>query len=327
MTSMKNLLTNKLNDLFWTDFLFQGNFPEARPLLAHYTTVSAFESIIRNEEIWFSSPLNMNDYEEMRFVVFESMRIFRNSVDIRDACGNSARYSILTDAMERQFNLLNYDHASGIYVFCMTEHESGLDDGILSMWRGYGANGNGIALVIDTAKLVSVDHFPIMLSKVSYLSKTQRLGWINQKLVECTKILSSGEVSDNDLSLVAEMLFDRIKLFSLVTKHPGFSEEKEWRVIYMKDRDNNHLLSEMIDYVINGRGPELKFKYKFKPVAMLDEKNQEDFSLENLVQKLIVGPCISGALTKKAVERMLQKIGKPNLIDKLVASTIPYRSS
>jgi len=170
MTSMKNLLTNKLNDLFWTDFLFQGNFPKARPLLAHYTTVSAFESIIRNEEIWFSSPLNMNDYEEMRFVVFESMRIFRNSVDIRDACGNSARYSILTDAMERQFNLLDYDHVSGIYVFCMTEHESGLDDGILSMWRGYGAHGNGIALVIDTAKLVSVDHFPIMLSKVSYLS-------------------------------------------------------------------------------------------------------------------------------------------------------------
>ena len=38
-----------------------------RPLLAHYTSISAMERILQNSEIWFSNPLFMNDLQEMRF--------------------------------------------------------------------------------------------------------------------------------------------------------------------------------------------------------------------------------------------------------------------
>jgi hypothetical protein len=47
----------------------QGNdsFPDQRPLLAHYTSVPVLEAILRNNEVWLSNPLFMNDVEEVRF--------------------------------------------------------------------------------------------------------------------------------------------------------------------------------------------------------------------------------------------------------------------
>jgi hypothetical protein len=35
-------------------------------LLAHYTSVEVAEKILRDEEVWLSNPLYMNDLEEMR---------------------------------------------------------------------------------------------------------------------------------------------------------------------------------------------------------------------------------------------------------------------
>ena len=39
------------------------------------------------------------------------------------------------------------------YVFCLSEHAKDDTDGLLSMWRGYGGNGNGAAIVFDAGKL------------------------------------------------------------------------------------------------------------------------------------------------------------------------------
>ncbi len=40
--------------------------PDQPLLLAHYTSVETVERILRDEELWFSNPLYMNDLEEMR---------------------------------------------------------------------------------------------------------------------------------------------------------------------------------------------------------------------------------------------------------------------
>lgn len=46
-----------------------------RPLrLAHYTSLEVLEKIIQTEEIWFSNPLFMNDYEEVQFVLNQSLQ-------------------------------------------------------------------------------------------------------------------------------------------------------------------------------------------------------------------------------------------------------------
>jgi hypothetical protein len=42
----------------------RGSFPAKRSLLAHYTSIPVLEAILRNNEIWLSNPLFMNDMEE-----------------------------------------------------------------------------------------------------------------------------------------------------------------------------------------------------------------------------------------------------------------------
>ena len=39
----------------------EDSFPKKRPLLAHYTSVAVLEAILRNNEVWFSNPMFMND--------------------------------------------------------------------------------------------------------------------------------------------------------------------------------------------------------------------------------------------------------------------------
>jgi hypothetical protein len=54
-------------ELLFADLLENDSFPAKRPLLAHYTSIPVLEAMLRNNEVWFSNPLFMNDMEEVRF--------------------------------------------------------------------------------------------------------------------------------------------------------------------------------------------------------------------------------------------------------------------
>jgi hypothetical protein len=50
-------------------------------------------------------------------------------------------------------------------------------------------------------------------------------------------ILGSSGLPGDKLAQASYYYFQRLKLFAIFTKHPGFKEENEWRVMYMRDRD------------------------------------------------------------------------------------------
>jgi hypothetical protein len=51
-------------------------------------------------------------------------------------------------------------------LFCLSEHAKDDTDGRLSMWRGYGGNGNGAAIVFDTAKIAAREESPLVIAHV-----------------------------------------------------------------------------------------------------------------------------------------------------------------
>jgi hypothetical protein len=67
---------------------------------------------------------------------------------------------------------------------------------------------------------------------------------------------------------------------------------------------------------------EPKLKFKLQPIPDL---SAPDLSLEKLLVKILLGPNASSLLTKKSVERMLDKAGRPNLASRVQSSTIPLR--
>lgn len=68
----------------FSDLNTENDFPNFRPYLAHYTTLANLEKILANNEVWFSNPLFMNDKEELRFGLNESLWAFRNSEHIKN---------------------------------------------------------------------------------------------------------------------------------------------------------------------------------------------------------------------------------------------------
>lgn len=80
----------------WDDAKDEDSFPNKRPKLAHYTSISTLEKIVKTESVLFSNPLFMNDVEEIRFGMIEGARLFRESRGLVEACQSQERYSMNT---------------------------------------------------------------------------------------------------------------------------------------------------------------------------------------------------------------------------------------
>ena len=307
----------------YADLRPEDQFQNKQPLLAHYTTIQVLEKILANNEVWFSNPLFMNDVEELRFGILQGNALVINSQGIANACKTPARAQLFKNHFTGYFNKFDNEHVLNTYVFCLSEHDKCDNDGLLSMWRGYGANGNGAAIVFDTAKMNVVEGSPLIIAQVNYDTTAARIEWINKLLSKFEEILSTANLPDDKLDLAAYSLFERIKLFALFTKHRGFKEEVEWRVVYMPDRDNEKKLEPMFSYLIGSRGIEPKLRFKVLPIKGL---TVDDLSLEKITERIILGPSISTPIAAATILRMLDILNQSGLKSKLRGSTIPFRA-
>ncbi len=300
------------------------NYPNKKPLLAHYTSIETLESILKSDEIWFSNPLFMNDFQEIRFGITLGHRLFTNSRSIKEACKSEASYQKLTLAFEHYFEMFSNKDALDTYAFCFSEHNLDHDkDGLLSMWRGYGGNGKGIAIIFDLGSIKENTDSPLIISKVSYCSNEEHEAHINKLINITAEFIQKGSVNDDQLYLIAYHLFERIKVTALFTKHNGFKEEREWRVAYFKSRDPENAYQDQFGHLITNRGVEPKLKLNLSKVNKL---TKNDLSLEKLIAQIILGPMVSDKLASESIRRLFDIHKKSSLGDKVVSSTIPYRS-
>jgi Protein of unknown function (DUF2971) len=191
------------------------------------------------------------------------------------------------------------------------------------MWRGYGANGNGAAIVIDTAKINVSETTPLIVAQVSYHTREARLDWLRTLLSNFEVLLARADLPDDKLHVAAHALFERIKIFALFTKHRGFIEEDEWRIVYLPDRDPDKKLHSMFHYLIGSRGVEPKLRFKISPVPGL---TADDLSLAKITDRIILGPSVASPMARAAVLRMLDILKQPELKPRLRVSSIPFRA-
>jgi hypothetical protein len=294
-----------------------------RPLLAHYTSIAVLEAILRNNEVWLSNPLFMNDMEEVRFGINAGANLFVASTEIESACGSKQRFDLLKSAFNQFYNTFANEHVLDTYVFCLSEHAKDDADGLLSMWRGYGGNGNGAAIVFDTAKVAAREESPLIIANVHYGTTEARLNWLRLRITEFAEILGKSNIPDDKLYLGSYYFFQRLKLFAVFTKHRGFKEENEWRVVYMRDRDTAKIFDRMFNYWVGPRGVEPKLKLKIEAIPDLADN---DLTLSKIVERVILGPSLSSPLARGTILKMLDTLGRSDLKDRIMSSTIPFRA-
>ncbi len=307
----------------WNDIDKKDEFYNRQPHLAHYTSIANAEKILRSNELWFANPLYMNDHEEIAFGVNLGWQTVKSSQEITQACGSPARTVAFLAAFERCYLKFANEHVMDTYVLCTSEHAKDDNDGLLSMWRGYGGNGSGVALVLDAGRIKLADRSSFILAWVHYGTSVQRGEWVKAKMKEFATLLAGAPVPDDQLHVAADALFERIKLFSLFTKHRGFAEEREWRAVYMPNRDTDGILLKFFGYSIGGLSAEPRLKLPLGPIEGIADS---DLMLENLVNRIILGPTSSSPLAVAGFHRVLDITQHGTLKDRVRASGIPFRS-
>lgn len=314
-------INEKIHSTLWSGYDENSEFPNKTPLLAHYTSINSFDCMVDGEELWFSNPLNMNDSDELIFGMNQGASGFKNNAALIRSCGSGQVFSRLLDIFDHYYNYFDENHVLDTYISCFSQHDAQDFDGALSMWRGYGADGNGISLVIDTAKIAPNRDSPIILAPVKYATSKERIEWIDQKVDQLAELLANVEKTDDVLNAIAWNWIERLKVFSLFTKHKGFEEEKEWRFVYLSDRDPEARFSNMFGYHISEEGVEPKLKLRLDRIP----SDNAPLSLQSLIDRVILGPTASSVLSMRSLKRMLEIKGRQGLSDKVYASSIPYR--
>ena len=301
--------------------------------LAHYTSIDTIYKIIEANEFWMSHPLNMNDSYEL----INGIKIAQNlipkllsKIDIKDEYKHkiSQMYKAYCD-----FDALS--NHKNIYILCFSEIKHDDDNGTLSMWRGYGLNGGGASLVIDPSFLSIDKHQKIIFNKVKYTDDTGIENLI-EKLIICflSKFKSDFENvqpctiynTSSYLYRYCNVLFQRLTIAALFTKHYGFSEEQEWRIVYFdQSNTNENEFINMIKIHNTDIGLQKKLQLNINALTNITEKNY-------LFHKIIMGPKFHNArndaqfklscdiLTDFLVEKGLTELSK-----NVVQSRIPFR--
>jgi len=308
----------------WTESLPENNFPEKTPHIAHYTSIENIKNILSGEELWFSNPLYMNDSEELQYGMNTGQRLLHTSKILKAAFTNNSGYNSFLMHFNNLFQDYAQEHVFDTYIACFSEIDIDDNDGKLSMWRGYGDSGNGAAIIFDVSKFGFLEGSPLVVSKVEYGSSKDREKWIDNSINNLAKIIQKVDQSPVNLEKIAKLWLERLKIYSLCTKHIGFIEESEWRIIYMPERDIENALSKSCSYHILNGEVEPKLKLEIKP---LNGVINSDLSLEEIVNRIILGPSPNNkhSLSKKTFGRMLIDIEKNSLIESLHVSTIPFR--
>lgn len=298
--------------------------------LVHYTSFAGLKGILDTEELWFSSASTTNDFQEIsrgksmleRMSAAEGQPLFDIIKSIRDLNPD------VWDALNDNYKCRHFGDLFHTYISCWSEcdfakwtHDN------LTMWRGYAADGNGVAIVIDALKLVSGATMPseVVMCPVFYESEVE----FALRAQAAFKLFREGMLTHrdqipNNIALTANA-FGEICFYLAVThKHWGFAPEREWRFAWSKHRDpsDEGLRRHLRPALANG---DLVEKFCL-PIRSDPAISQAEISIRDLLQSVMVGPCPDIVLKRDAVVSLLKSKGLLNA-EQLVAFTeIPYRS-
>jgi len=207
-------------------------FREAGKRFVYYTSAETAASILGKRQVWMRLVKGMNDYMEIEHGLeclkgaWDSQQLATPLKATLDAC-----HAGLAKEAEEFFNAgLAGMIRADTYMTCVSEH---LDDedshGRLSMWGAYGGSV-GVALVLNgTVMFNESAALGAYASPVAYLD---RVTFAAEFLMTARAIEGEAEyVQSLDRDIVKHYVFNMLRTAVLCTKHPGFSEEREWRIV------------------------------------------------------------------------------------------------
>jgi hypothetical protein len=321
MSEKKVQVEFNLMELFFPEYLQrQRIIIQSNGRFAYYTSADTAMQILKKQEVWLRNARSMNDFSEVE----HGFNCFR---DVFLHSDNGKALQIFLDA-----------HCPGVvkelakridgwmpilrrqtYILCVSEHDDKEDqNGRLSMWRAYGGK-TSVALILNNEPfLTDTDAFSAYAFPVQYGDKGYIEGRLRALLERLQKNLSIlVNLKDEE---VINWLFYIFKVMFVCTKHEGFEEEREWRVVYNPDlSSSDHVKSEIVS--LNGVPQQI---YKI-PLQNIPDENFTGANIPEFVDRIIIGPSDEAPVLLDAFRKLLEEAGCEDAAGKVHYSGIPLR--
>jgi len=282
--------------------------------LVHYTSAQAAVQIIKSKKFWLRNHSFMNDTSEVK----HGIGLLEKALE-KDGGGNLKKS---LDQIRKDFSVLvmnklkEYLNSPEVFIGCFCVPKSDWkESGKLSMWRGYGGNC-GVAFFLNlSAFTLEKSPFNLVTSPVEYLDVegfSQRLGEISCSVDKNLKTLK-GFPADR----VANAAFGSLFALAVSTKHKGFREEEECRLLYFPKLFPSPVLEKMAEVEVIGAQPQLVYK-----VPLSGELGGVPFN--DLFGSLLIGPTSNPNEIKSTFEFLLKEAGVEE--PQVNLSNIPLRT-
>ena len=287
----------------------------------YYTSAETAMSIIRNREVWLRNARGMNDFSEVMHG-FDCLRQALAETDGKRPVFTYAEslFAGFTEELGKRIDGWYPHLRDHTYLMCVSEHDPSEDEiGRLSMWRAYGGE-YPVALVLNNAPFMQeTDAFRAYAYPVEY----HDLDHVRTRLSELEANMRKNEnvILEIGLNETVGWVFEAIKILILCTKHPGFREEREWRVVYTPVMDTSPYVKE--DIVTLDGVPQQIYKI---PLEDIPAENFYGATVPDFVERILIGPRNNGQLLVHSFCKLLEEAGCVNVGEKVLYSGIPLRA-
>ena len=301
--------------------LFEAVAPiEGGKRLVHYTSAENAYKIISGKQVWLRNTHLMNDYSEMKHGLMCLQQAWVSSAGIKFKQWLDQKWPGLSDEIVKTFDNQADGMLNATFLMSLSEHDDDEDElGRLSMWRAYGGQ-TGVAIILNPQIFLSeTDSMGVYSTPVVYRDVAEFKDWFENWVDNLMEMEES--LDQVNPVILSETISYAFRTFVLGTKHPGFHEEKEWRVFHcpLIDTETDWL---SYDIEIIAGVPQHVVKVDLKDDAIAGVEGAEPSKLFN---RLIIGPCDSPLPIRSALTFALNAVGVADAHDKVWMSLIPLR--
>ena len=214
--------------------LFAGAEPIKAPLfLYHYTDAPGLMGIVTTQAIWATHFGYLNDSQEVVYAagLVEELIEKLEQESVED--GETRR---LLDQVRATYNPFAETLAAYVACFCSSGN-------LLSQWRGYGFGG-GYSLGFRTSDLLNLqglpDHQSLFLLPVRYKVEEQKRLIAEAMVTPIRNCVGSvrgaaPKTAEKLRDTCCREVADRLYPYLVTFKHPAFREEREWRLVHVRE--------------------------------------------------------------------------------------------
>jgi hypothetical protein len=285
----------------------------------HYSSAEAAMAMIRNRQVWMRKSSCMNDFMEVE-----------HGFDCLSSAYHSAEGKHLLKILDQMFDGLakavteTFDgwlpqFRNGTWLTCMSEHLPEEDEhGRLSMWRAYGGVA-GVAIVMNGKPFISpTDALKAYTSPVAYFDIDAFQNHFSEIVFNIQENMDYLKIQGRQFLL--NNVFSAFRYAVHCTKHPGFHEEREWRILHTPRFEPSDRLDRSIE-VIKGI-PQPVYKIKLQDIP---DEGLRGIEPPELIDRIIIGPSDHPSALYDAFVDLLGEAGVPDASSRVHRSGIPLR--